>query len=327
MYELLVTDYAREIRDTTKIADRQCYADDEYVYFTICAEDKEAIYMEQAALAYFLKEEGCGGAAWPIRNEDGGWITSYQNKPYLVFCAEVRDYDDAERYGELLAHFHKRFSHYPYEPKYVSAYGKWRSLWIEKLEYYEANLERMARQKHHPYCHQLVDLFTYVIGLSENAIHYIRECENETRYGESDQATITFQRCSNQLLKPIIWPDELMYDHPARDLAEWIRPKLLDGRNQSTAAIQEFLEDYESVQPLSYFAWRLLYGRLLFPAHLFDQLEELFLAEGEEEQEKCLVSLEKISWQQARYEKRLGSFFEMNGLDPKTYDIPVLDWL
>lgn len=327
MYELLVTDYALDIKDTTTISDRHCFCDERYAYFTTCIEDREAIFIEQAVLAIFLKENGCRGMAWPIRNNDGDWHTVYKGKRYLVCCTEVEYFSDDYSSGELLAHFHKRFSHYPYQPKNVSCYGEWKELWIDKLEYFEETIGQFASQRRDPFACRVMDLFSYLIGMSENAIQYIGESEMEVRFGESDQPAITFVRYQEQLRDPVIWPDDLLYDHPVRDVAEWLRTKFLEPGAHVPMEASQFLADYESVQPLSIFGWRLLYARLLYPAHFFDLLEQLFETENEEKREGIMDQLNRLCVKQELYEVRLKNFFETANVNPKQYRIPQPEWL
>jgi len=327
MYELLVTDYALDIKDTTTIGDRQCFCDERYAYFTTCIENKEEIFIEQAVLATFLKENGCRGMAWPIRNSQDEWHTVYKGKRYLVCCTEIEHFSDNYSSGELLAHFHKRFRHYPYQPKYVSCYGDWKELWIDKLEYFEETIGQLANQKRDPYACRVMDVFSYLIGISENAIQYIGESEMEVRFGDSDQPAITFVRYHEQLREPVIWPDDLLYDHPVRDIAEWMRTKFLENDYNAPEDAARFLADYESVQPLSIFGWRLLYARLLYPAHFFDLLERLFETEDEEKQEDIMGILNRLCSKQELYEERLREFFEIINVNPQQFQIPQPEWL
>ncbi|WLV23880.1 hypothetical protein QR721_09555 [Aciduricibacillus chroicocephali] len=326
MYELLVTDYALDIRDTTSITGRHCFCDEQYAYFTICIENKEAIFAEQAILASFLKENGCRGTAWPIRNVEGEWYSVYKGKRYFVCCAEIEYFSDDYSEGELLAHFHKQFSHYPYEPQNISCYGEWRMLWENKLGHFESELANLARSG--DYCaSRLMDVFSYLIGLGENAIQYVRESEEEQRFGETDQATIVFERYQNQLLQPVIWPDELLYDHPVRDVAEWVRGKLLEQNEGAEIEVVEFLRDYQTVSPLSVFGWRLLYARLMFPAHFFDLLEELPGLQSEEDEIRFMEKMSVLCRKQKIYEQRLKSFFEIMEVDVHAWQIPRPEWL
>lgn len=325
MYELLVTDYALDIRDKTTITGRHCFCDERYAYFTICIENKEAIFAEQAILASFLKENGCRGTAWPIRNADGEWYSVYKGKRYFVCCAEIEYFSKDHSEGELLAHFHDQYSHYPYEPTYVSCYGEWRMLWVDKLEFFESELTRLAGSGD-LYAGELMDLFSYLIGISENAIQYARETEMETRFGETDQPAIVFERYDDQLLQPVIWPDELLYDHPVRDVAEWIRARLLMQGEEAEREIVQFIRNYEAVRPLSVFGWRLLYARLLFPVHFFDQLEELLEAE-EGEMDELMRQTAVLCERQELYEQRLAGFFEMMNLNARKLNIQRPEWL
>lgn len=113
-----------------------------------------------------------------------------------------------------------------------------------------------------------MDFMPYLSGISENAIQYMQESEYESRFHETDQGTITFRRYHGQFSRHHLWLTDFAYDHPARDLAEFIRNQLLQTEDPMDG-IQAFLEDYQQVRPLSVFSWRLLYARLLFPIHFF----------------------------------------------------------
>src|SRR5690625_2297393 len=103
-----------------------------------------------------------------------------------------------------------------------------------------------------------MDILPYIIGICENAIQYVNECNQESRYDQSDQGTITFQRYHDQLQRSIMWHTDLVYDHVARDLAEFIRYKLLYYEEQAFNDIYVFLITYQLIYHLSLFSLRLL---------------------------------------------------------------------
>src|SRR5699024_12803798 len=57
--------------------------------------------------------------------------------------------------------------------------------------------------------------------------------------------SITFQRYQGNLSAPIIWASDLVYDHPTRDLAEYIRLKFLLNEDGNKEEIIIFMEDYQ----------------------------------------------------------------------------------
>src|SRR5690625_7456749 len=108
----------------------------------------------------------------------------------------------------------------------------------------------------------------YIIGVSENAIQYMQESEQERRYRDCDRGTIAFQRYQDQLLRPTIWSTDLVYDHPTRDIAEYIRTKLLWGEKREVSMVRLFLEEYESVQHVSVIRCRIYFVRFYY-LHIF----------------------------------------------------------
>src|SRR5699024_5723072 len=110
--------------------------------------------------------------------------------------------------------------------------------------------------------------------------------------------SITFRRYSDQLNAEVIWPDELCYDHPARDITEFIRMEFLNGK--SDERVLEFIRDYESIRPLSFFSWRLIYARLIFPIHLYDMVEQVLVSEESGED-----MIKEFIERQTQYEDRL----------------------
>ncbi|CDQ39207.1 MULTISPECIES: protein kinase family protein [Virgibacillus] len=299
---------------------KECFKSGEYVYFTISIDNNEVIHMEQAVVAYYLAEDYYVHMAVPIQNHQGEWFTPFQDAMYMVIQGKLttREFDISD--GKLLAEFHQIGNAYQYEPKAISSYGQWKELWIAKVNSMEEKLAQEARISPSAYNQLVMDVLPYIIGISENAIQYIRESEQEQRYYEVDQGTVAFRRYANQLIQPIMWPMELVYDHPARDISEFIRQQLL--ANVPPANITRFLNDYQAIRSLSVFSWRLVYARLLFPIHLFDFLERnLIEANSSAEQFKQLLQL------QSEYEQKLGDFYNSVDIDCELLQIPVLHWL
>lgn len=324
MENLLKNFYTVQIKEKMIIDGKTGFKNDEYVYFTTTAENNKAIHMEQATLAYHLVELGYSNMAIPIPNIYGEWITSYKGAAYIVFRVSKFDQLEKNMHGMLLVSFHRSNTTYEFEPQSISSYGKWPMLWIEKLTHLEKKIFEEANEHPNTYYSLLLDILPYLIGISENAIQYIRESEQEIRYDRGDQGTVVFDRYNNQLLKPVIWPNELRFDHPSRDVAEHIRNHLIRKKSNKYEAVTLFIKEYEAIQPLSNFNRRLLYGRLLFPIHFFDLIERGFTIDDFDQQFNELTNLVE---NQAEYEKRLKHLFEEKGLKGKKFSIPMLQWL
>lgn len=298
------------------------YKTNDSIYFIISAPNKEALYMEQAALAYYLVENGFTQTAFPIPNIYGNWLTRQHNTLYMVTKVLMIQQDERSSHGHLLAQFHQKNATYTFEPQYISSYGQWKQLWIDKLTMIEQKALEEANKYLNNYYNLIIDSLPYMIGMSENAIQYVNETDHEPNYDKSDQGTVTFLRYRDQLLQPIIWVDDLAYDHPTRDIAEFIRHELL--HTEDIESIEAFLSDYESVRPLSTFGWRLLYARLLYPIHLLDVLEKGFLNTPAHYHYDILKDLIK---KQPLYEERLHHLFNSYKRSYQNKHIPMIQWI
>ncbi|MFD2045159.1 hypothetical protein ACFSTA_15855 [Ornithinibacillus salinisoli] len=324
MKEILRSEYGIQVSDRIHFKGMEGYKDDQYLYFIIPSKNKETIYMEQAALAYYIFENGYDNIALPIHNINGEWFRSLQDESCMIVKVERLQSQLATTHGERVAEFHQLGSNYNFEPQEISSYGHWKQLWINKLTAFENKIQEEAKSNINSYNRLVMDIFPYIIGISENAIQYMQESESETRYHLHDQGTIAFQRYTNNLQSPIIWMNDLVYDHPARDIAEYIRNQLLWNSDNSYDEIVAFLHEYQSIRPLSVFSWKLIYARLIFPVHLYDCLERGFLNKDFDDQ---YVELNELVGIQEKYEYKLANIFDALQIDHKALRIPVLHWL
>ena len=318
---MLLTHYEIQTEEKRQIYGKEGYKQSEYIYFIIPADDREILYMEQAALAYYLTENQFDQMTVPVQNVHGEWFTSYQERNYMVVRANQYSRQSEASPGETLAYFHETSSKYHYEPQHVSSYGQWKQLWINKLTQFELRAEEEAKENPTLLNLLIMDSLPYIIGISENAIQYLQESEKDYRFHESDEGSIAFSRYINQLHQPFIWTHDLVYDHPVRDLAEYIRYSIT--HNESKAKVYQFISDYQSVRPLSVFSWRLLYARLLFPIHFFDAVYAPALGDHENRYRHFNNLLEN----QKQYEQTLRTFFKDAGVESEELNIPVLHWL
>ncbi|MGF7013409.1 hypothetical protein [Ornithinibacillus bavariensis] len=324
MKELLFVNYNIYAKEHVLINGREGFRDHDTNYFIISSSNKEMVLLEQAALAYFLAENGYNHTAIPILTKNNSWFVENDGQQYLVLRVSNLQHSPIESHGKQLAQFHNITASYQYEPQEISSYGMWKDLWIRKLTAFEHKLQEELKENGNDYYRLLVDVFPYIIGISENAIQYIQESESERRFHQADTGVFAFRRYQDNLIAPVIWTDDLVFDHPTRDIAEYIRYKLLDNNETALEEVYVFIRDYQGVQPLSIFGWRLLYARLLFPIHFFDLMEAGFQGK---EYERYFYELEALLQTQVRYEKRLNRLFDLLQVNFREYDIPVLHWL
>jgi spore coat protein YutH len=144
------------------------------------------------------------------------------------------------------------------------------------------------------------------------------------------RGTICFRRFPyEQNVESILTPDGWVYDHPARDISEWIRA--LYWQEAGTADVYRkmttFLNDYERIKPLTISCWRLIYGRLLFPLHYFEAIEGYYMSKNEHEKNKHKEQLVTIIGQTTNYERFLKDFYKSLGLPVGKLAIPQPEWL
>lgn len=320
--ELLTDYYQIHAEEKVVVAERNGFMSDGLFYFTIDSVNFEIIFMEQAVLAYYLIENGYRHIALPIRNRQDEWFSDYRGNKYLLYQLSERNLEK-DNPGKSLAAFHQIGSSYQFEPKTISSYGQWKKLWVDKLTLFEERIAQFTMENETENNSLLIDALPYIIGMSENAIQYLRETEEEEfRYAEFDQGTIAFLRYTYDLQHEAIWPDQFVYDHPARDIAEHIRMLFLT--NQSDRVLTEFIQEYQMTRPISFFTWRLIYARLLFPLHLFDAMEQCLRYENNQEGYKAFSGLLE---QQANYEKRLQHFYKKAGILKEESDLIEVGWL
>ncbi|WP_182201566.1 hypothetical protein [Paraliobacillus salinarum] len=303
------------------IGNREAYYVEGNYYFIVPTAETEHVHMEQEWLANHLIDQDYLRVAKTIKNIHGTYITEENGQHYIALQAMKYPYELLDT-PIRLATFHSIGKSYSYSPSYATAYGEWQNLWEKKMMLYEAYYQSQLQARPVTrYQRLLIDTFPYMIGLTENAIQYLNESNQETRFTLFDQGCITFKRYTDQLDQPFIFSNQFIYDHPVRDIAEHIRPYFLkeDGHKQ----VALFLEKYEQIAPLSIFSWRLLYARLILPIHLLDFIDR---AVGEPNNEGIFEEYRKLLDDQHNYEAHLKSFFQDNRIDPFKNQIYELDW-
>lgn len=292
------------------------YQEGEHYYFIIPAQS-ENVSQEMYVISQFFHHYQWTHVMLPLLNNHQQLITPIGKEKYLLCYARKRD----PSFTYDLATFHQVGSMFPYQVTTMNHYGNWKKLWIQKIEQHEAMYQKFIQ--HRPVnqlLREYVDFFPYVLGVAENAIQYLTATDKIRNFTANDQSTFTFGRYNNQLDMDFINITELITDHPARDLAEWIRPRLFNEK-ALYADWEYFGRQYVDRIPLSSFGWNLLFSRLLFPIHIFDTFENLYNNNFEIHQFYHLP-LEEYE----RYEKNLQYFFT-TAIEQQERDSIQLDWL
>lgn len=272
----------------------------------------------------FQQEERVATFVPTIRQELMATLKEEKVVLFKIIQASRRTYVND---GADLGRFHRKGRFYPYQPRLATRIGQWKSLWEQRLDQLEHWWSKKVQERPtNRFEKHFIETFPYFLGLSENAIQYIADCLWEDRQNEAQQGTICQLKYKPQRdIDHIIFPTELVYDHPTRDLAEWIRTKFNEGT--SMKEIIDFLNEYEKIMPLSAISWRMLFGRLLFPLSYFEAVEGYYSTTSEslknQYESRFFRNLEKVE----EYELFVGSFFEKIGLPVGRLKIPEIKWL
>ena len=151
--------------------------------------------------------------------------------------------------------------------------------------------------------------------------------------GHSEQGTIChfcFTSASWVVIRertpPVKLPSDWVYDHPARDIAEWIRYQLNDfeARDKQKSILQ-FINSYEERFSLTSFTRNMMFGRLLFPYHYVEQVEQIYLREAPKENGRLNECLQTI-WDNEGEQMKQMSYLLKNVVSNNESHEPAWIW-
>ena len=183
--------------------------------------------------------------------------------------------------------------------------NKWELLWESKIDYYE--LQVRENEKKYPL---IRESFDYFIGMAENAISYLVNTKLELKPTITDQKVISH----NNIVLSLTDPSNLILDHKARDVAEYIKFSFWSNNKN----IFKELNEYFYYNYYSLYGIRILFSRILYPSFYFILYDEIISNKKEEKE------LNKIISRINDYEVYLYNiYFYLR----KHYDIPTIEWL
>ncbi len=186
----------------------------------------------------------------------------------------------------------------------------WNILWSNKIDYFEYQINQIGKK--HPY---IVDSFSYYVGLAENAISYVKNTIIETKPEPSDKPTIAHQKIINNLSVYNLYdPNNIIIDHKARDLAEYIKLSFFT-KNKD---IFKELDIYFNHNYFSYYGIRLLFARIIYPSYYFDIYEDILLDKIREQE---IITITNTTLEFENYLYQIYQYLK------KYYNIPEIEWL
>nr|WP_295971894.1 spore coat protein YutH [uncultured Bacillus sp.] len=329
---LLKIHYGIDAEETAPIGRYKCFKKNQQRFFLIPIGgigDEELSELEQ--LTTHMKGSGdryvC---SFVYTKENNRTLNIDSNQLCLLTCQDVHS-RTLNRLGRKLAKFHFRGRTVSFPVTKISRMGQWKLLWEKRLDQMEKVWNTMLHQQpDNDFDRLFIESFSYYMAIGENAIQYLVDTELDDEPNVLDSGTICHTRFTektwgeNHLFRS---PFDWVFDHRSRDLAEWTRERYLRQFRTYRHDIKKFFTEYQSVEPLSSFAWRLLYARLLFPLHYVDCIEEYYSTNSEQQKHVLLDQLEKYLVQSTEHERFLHDFFQLLEVPVRTSRIPRIDWL
>lgn len=237
-----------------------------------------------------------------IINKDNSIITYYNNIPYIL-CKINININKPITLGEINYLSSKVIS-----TNSKITYHSWQDLWSIKMDYLEKVINENGKK--YPI---IVDSFNYFVGMAENAISYYNNLSNKEV--DNNSLVISHRIINiNATVYAIYDPVNIIIDHKARDIAEYIKYSFF---NDNTNIFKElnvyFKYNYYTKDDVV-----MLLARVLYPSFYFNMYEDIMINSKEEKIITNITSkLDKYELYLARVFKYFNNF----------YNLPVPEWL
>lgn len=286
---------------------------------------------ELQTMALHLSSRGDKHVPLFLPAKSGELMSKWENDRACILVSKRGESYQQQRLGRKLAKFHGRGRTLTHPIKKMSRIGQWKQLWEKRLDQMENVWSgKLFQQPENEFEKMFLESFPYYMGLAENAIGYLVDTELDDTPLEVDNGTVCHERFS-----AITWGDQMVMknpfdwilDHGSRDVAEWTRERYFHNTQTYQPDVRQFFSEYQSINKLSSFYWRLLFARMLFPLHYFECVEGYYITQSEQMRNTLEEQFQKILQQSSDYERFLGGFYHLVEVPIKTYKIPEIDWL
>lgn len=237
-----------------------------------------------------------------IINKDNSIITYYNNIPYIL-CKINININKPITLGEINYLSSKVIS-----TNSKITYHSWQDLWSIKMDYLEKVINENGKK--YPI---IVDSFNYFVGMAENAISYYNNLSNKEV--DNNSLVISHRIINiNDTVYAIYDPVNIIIDHKARDIAEYIKYSFFsDNANIFNELNIYFKYNYYTRDDVV-----ILLARVLYPSFYFNMYEDIMINSKEE---KIITN---ITSKLDKYELYLAKVFKYFN---NFYNLPIPEWL
>ncbi|WP_053360458.1 spore coat putative kinase YutH [Bacillus sp. FJAT-27251] len=309
----------------------RAYKQDKTLYLIITATGrKEQEISELEKIAGLLRSFGDKEIPQFVRTKDGAQVCEWEGSQYCLLQYPGLKTNSVEKMGSKLARLHWRGRYMPFQVKTVNRIGQWKQLWEKRLDQMENVWNgKLMQEPENEFEKMFLDSFPYYMGLAENAIQYLADTELDGQPTETDNGTVCHERYTARTWGKYVIknPFDWVFDHPSRDLAEWIRERYFYNTQTYQPAVRKFIASYQQGGRLSPFAWRLLYSRLLFPLHYFECVEGYYITGSEQQKLALEDQLLKHLKMSGEHERFLGGFYQLAEAPARALKLPSISWI
>lgn len=237
-----------------------------------------------------------------IINKDNSIITYYNNIPYIL-CKINININKPITLGEINYLSSKVIS-----TNSKITYHSWQDLWSIKMDYLEKVINENGKK--YPI---IVDSFNYFVGMAENAISYYNNLSNKEV--DNNSLVISHRIINiNDTVYAIYDPVNIIIDHKARDIAEYIKYSFFSNNSNIFKELNIYFKyNYYTKDDVV-----MLLARVLYPSFYFNMYEDIMINSKEEKIITNITSkLDKYELYLARVFKYFNNF----------YNLPIPEWL
>ena len=237
-----------------------------------------------------------------IINKDNSIITYYNNIPYIL-CKINININKPITLGEINYLASKVIS-----TNSKITYHSWQDLWSIKMDYLEKVINENGKK--YPI---IVNSFNYFVGMAENAISY---CNNLSNKEVDNNSLVISHRIINinDTVYAIYDPVNIIIDHKARDIAEYIKYSFFsDNTNIFNELNVYFKYNYYTRDDVV-----MLLARVLYPSFYFNMYEDIMINSKEE---KIITNITSKLDKYELYLTRVFKYFN------NFYNLPIPEWL
>lgn len=330
--KILSTKYGIDVEEETRVGHYEaCISKGKLYTIVPVGNIEEEELTERDQIAAHIYQIGDKHVSMLLESKEGSKHTEMNEQLYCVLMNERLRPFQSRKLGRKLGKFHFRGRTVPFGVQKISRMGQWKSMWEQRLGQLEGFWNSMLyKQPESEFDQLFLESFPYYMGIAENAIQYLVDTELDDDPTAVDSGTICYNRFTKDtwageyyIKNPFDW----VFDHCGRDLAEWTRDRYFRNIKTYHREVKTFYEEYQSVMPLSSFAWRLIYARLLFPIHYVECIENYYSAIQEADRLFLEERLKKMVSQSRDLEIFLKEFYDNTEVPVKTLKIPIVSWL